>query len=237
MEGRRQHLANRRPQLRTQNFGILGTLRREVSRLTPPWFGFRDFAFAASNGREGRDTCRFPVRIGGKIRPKNLRDLAAKRSHSHVHRGISLVDVRPRGAPNGEPNMARKTHNSVEHDQSAETEVEAEIREFVRRDVVTNRERQPENESEMVANSINSVLQGATTTSVQEIDKLITELQALSDRLHSERARVQREVVQYSTLTRAALQSTKIIAESLMQFKEAPDAPALPDLKDQSVAS
>ena len=133
--------------------------------------------------------------------------------------------------------MARKTHNSVEHDQSAETEVEAEIREFVRRDVVTNRERQPENESEMVANSINSVLQGATTTSVQEIDKLITELQTLSDRLHSERTRVQREVVQYSTLTRAALQSTKIIAESLMQFKEAPDAPALPDLKDQSVAS
>jgi hypothetical protein len=133
--------------------------------------------------------------------------------------------------------MARKTHKSVEHDQSAETEVEAEIREFVRRDVVTSRERQPENESEMVANSINSVLQGATTTSVQEIDKLITELQTLSDRLHSERARVQREVVQYSTLTRAALESTKIIAESLTQFKKAPDALALPDLKDQSVAS
>ena len=55
--------------------------------------------------------------------------------------------------------------------------MEAEIREFVRRDVVTNRERQPENESEMVANSINSVLQRATTASVQEIDKLITELQ------------------------------------------------------------
>ena len=36
----------------------------------------------------------------------------------------------------------------------------------------------------MVANSINSVLQGATTTSVQEIDKLITELQTLRDTLH-----------------------------------------------------
>jgi hypothetical protein len=91
--------------------------------------------------------------------------------------------------------MARKTDNSVEHDQPAETEVEAEIREFVRRDVVTHRERHPDNESEMVASSINSVLQRATTTSVQEIDKLITD---------SERARVQREVVQYSTLTRAA---------------------------------
>jgi cation transport regulator ChaC len=133
--------------------------------------------------------------------------------------------------------MARKTLNSVEHDQPAEMEVEAEIREFVRRDVVTNRERQPENESEMVASSINAVLQRATTTSVQEIDKLITELQTLSDTLHSERARVQQEIVQYSTLTRAALKSTKVIAESLTQFKKAPDAPALSDLEDHSVAS
>ena len=130
----------------------------------------------------------------------------------------------------------RKTSNGVEHDQPAGTEVEAEIREFVRRDVMTNRERQPENESEMVANSINSVLQRATTTSVQEIDKLIAELQTLSDTLHSERARVQREIVQYSTLTRAALESTKIIAESLTQLTKTPDAPAMPDLTDQSVA-
>jgi hypothetical protein len=133
--------------------------------------------------------------------------------------------------------MARKTDNGMEQNQPADTEVEAEIREFVRRDIVTNRERQPENESEMVANSINSVLQGATTTLVQEIDKLITELQTLSDRLHSERTRVQREIVEYSTLTRAALESTKIIAESLTQFKKTPEAPALPDLQNHSLAS
>jgi hypothetical protein len=131
----------------------------------------------------------------------------------------------------------RKTRDTAEHDQPAETEVEAEIREFVRRDVVTNRERQPENESEIVANSINSVLQRATTTSVQEIDRLITEMQTLRDSLHSEATRVQGEVFQYATLTQAALQSTKIIAESLAQLKKAPDAPALPDLKDRSVAS
>jgi len=128
----------------------------------------------------------------------------------------------------------RNTRDTVEHDQSVETEVEGEIREFVRRDVVTNRERQPENESEPVVSSINSVLQRATTTSVQEIDTLITELQSLRDMLHSEGARVQREIVQYSTLTRAALQSTKIIAESLTPLKKAPDAPTLPDLKDRS---
>jgi len=130
-----------------------------------------------------------------------------------------------------------KTRDTAEHDQPAQTEMEAEIREFVRRDVATNRERQPENESGMMAGSINSVLQRATKTSVQEIDKLITELQTLGDTLHSERARVQQEIVQYSTLTRVALESTKIIAESLTQFKKTPDAPALPDLKDQSVPS
>ena len=71
----------------------------------------------------------------------------------------------------------RKMRNTVEHDEPAETEVEGELREFVRRDVVTNLGRPPENESEMVASSINSVLQRATTTSVEEIDKLITDLE------------------------------------------------------------
>jgi len=123
----------------------------------------------------------------------------------------------------------RKMRNTVEDDQPAQTEMEGEIREFVRRDVVTNRERQPENESEMAASSINSVLQRATTASVQEIDKLITELQTLRHMLHSKGAQVQREIVQYSTLTTAALHSTKIIAESLTQLKRAPDALRLAD--------
>ena len=160
---------------------------------------------------------------------KNLLDVAVKLSHSHVYPGLSLLDLRPRRGANGRSNIARHTDNSVEHDQSAETEVEAEIRGFVRRDGDVQPRAPAENESEMVASSINSVLHRATTTSVQEIDKLITELQTLRDTLHSEGARVQREIVQYSTLTRTTLESTKIIAESLTQFKKTPDAPALPE--------
>jgi hypothetical protein len=72
----------------------------------------------------------------------------------------------------------RKTRvNTVEHDQPAETEVEGEIRELVRRDVVTDLMRQPENENEMAASSINSMLQRATATSTQEIDRLIAEME------------------------------------------------------------
>jgi hypothetical protein len=107
--------------------------------------------------------------------------------------------------------------------------VEGEIREFVRRDVVTESGRRPDNESQLVANNINSVLQQTTAASVQEIDKLITELQAVRDMLHSEAARVQREIIQYSTLTQAALQSTKTIAESLEQWRTAPDLRTVSD--------
>jgi hypothetical protein len=133
--------------------------------------------------------------------------------------------------------MARQTHNSVEQDQLAGTEVEAEIRAFVRRDVMANRERHPDKQSEMAASSINAVLDRASTSSVHEIDKLIAELQTLSDTLHKERARVQQEIIQYSSLARAALKSTKVIAESLTRFKNAPDAPALSDAEDHSAAS
>ena len=121
-----------------------------------------------------------------------------------------------------------KTRESAEIDTSADTEVEGEIREFVRRDVVGLR-RQPESDSELVANNINQLLQRVAGTSVQEIDKLITELQTLRDTLQSEAARVQREIVEYATLSQAALQSTKIIAESLTQWKKASDAPTPSD--------
>ena len=109
------------------------------------------------------------------------------------------------------------------------TEVEGEIRELARSEVVTNPRRRPETESELAASNINSVLQRATSALVQEIDTLITELESSRDMLNSEAARVQREVVQYSTLSQAALQSTKIITESLTQLKKVPDAPTLSD--------
>jgi hypothetical protein len=73
-----------------------------------------------------------------------------------------------------------------------------------------------------VASTINSLLQRVGGTSVQEIDNLITELETLRDMLHSEGARVQREIVEYTSLITGALQSTKTITESLTQWKKVP---------------
>jgi hypothetical protein len=107
--------------------------------------------------------------------------------------------------------------------------MEGEIRDFVRRDVATSLRRQPESDSEVVATNIGALLQRVAGTSVQEIEKLIGELQTLRDMLQTEAARVQREIVEYATLSQAAMQSTKIIAESLTQWKKVPDAPSLRD--------
>jgi hypothetical protein len=147
--------------------------------------------------------------------------VAAKRSYFHVHRGSMM---RSRGAPkSGDQNMALREMRTAEHDQAVE-ELDREIREFVRHEVVSNPRRQPENESESVAININSLLQRVTATSLQEIDSLITELESSLDMLQSEAARVQREIFQYSTLSQTALQSTKIITESLTQLKKGSDA-------------
>ena len=96
--------------------------------------------------------------------------------------------------------------------------MEGEIREFVRRDVSTLR-RAPEAESEAVANNIGTLLQRVAGSSLQEIDRLIIELQTLRELLQSEGVRVQREIAEYAHLSQSAMQSTKIIAESLSEWK------------------
>lgn len=107
---------------------------------------------------------------------------------------------------------------TAEHEATAEAAVEGEIREFVRRDPSALR-RAPETDSELVAGNINVLLQRVAGTSVQDIDRLIGELQTLRDVLQNEGARVQREIAQYAHLSQSAMQSTRVIAESLQNWK------------------
>lgn len=114
--------------------------------------------------------------------------------------------------------MSMRTGNSAEHEANVEAAVEGEIREFVRRDPAALR-RTSEGDSELVAGNINMLLQRVAGTSVQDIDRLIGELQTLRDVLQSEGARVQREITQFAHLSQSAMQSTRVIAESLQNWK------------------
>ena len=113
--------------------------------------------------------------------------------------------------------MIRGRH---EDRQGPAPEVEGEIRELVRRDVAHLRKPQPETGGELGVNNLNSLIQRVSGTSVLEIEKLIAELQTLRDYLQNEGQRVQREITEYAHMSQAATKSTKIIAESLAQWKQ-----------------
>src|SRR5205814_4890241 len=79
--------------------------------------------------------------------------------------------------------------------------------------------RAPDSDSELIANNIGTLLQRVAGSSVHEIDRLISELHTLRELLQSESARVQREITEYAHVSQSAMQSTKVIAESLAQWK------------------
>jgi hypothetical protein len=106
----------------------------------------------------------------------------------------------------------------VNLDQPRETAMEGEIREFVRRDGA-NLRRGPDNDSELVASNISALLQRVSGSSVQEIDRLIAELETLRNLLQGESTRVQREISEFAHLSQSAMESTRIIAESLASWK------------------
>jgi hypothetical protein len=119
-----------------------------------------------------------------------------------------------------------RTDGPAELDESSNASFEGEIREFVRRDFAPLRRLNPEpGSSEFAVSNINSLVQRVAGTSMQEIENLMGELQNLRNYLESEGERVQRELAGYAQLNQAAIKSTKIIAESMAQWKHAVDAP------------
>jgi hypothetical protein len=94
------------------------------------------------------------------------------------------------------------------------SKLEGEIREVVSRSAPASRVPQ-QNDNELAAGNIGSLLQHVSRTSVQEIEKLIAELQILRDTLQKEAARVQREIVGYTALIQNARRSISTISESL----------------------
>jgi hypothetical protein len=104
-------------------------------------------------------------------------------------------------------------------------EIEGNIRELVRRD--TTAFRQVESDSETAANNLSTLLRRVSGNSAREIDNLIGELRTLRDKLQADSDRVEREIVEYASLSQSVIQLTKIIAEGVTQVKKVPDAPSI----------
>ena len=111
-----------------------------------------------------------------------------------------------------------------EVDQAAATAFEGEIREFVRRDVATLRRQRSEGDAaaDPAAENLNALIRRVAGASMEEIDRVIHELQGIRDMLRSEGERVSRELSGYASLSHASMTAMKVIGDSLKQWKNAP---------------
>jgi len=110
-----------------------------------------------------------------------------------------------------------KPRGSVELEKSAEREVEGNIRELVRGD--SGAFCQADGDSETTANNLSALLRRVSGNSTVEIDKLISELRMLREKLLADGDRVERDIVEYAALSQSVIQMTKIITESMTQEK------------------
>jgi hypothetical protein len=114
----------------------------------------------------------------------------------------------------------------------AVTAFEGEIREFVRRDVAMPR--RPQNDpapADPAADNLNALIRRVSGASMEEIDRVILELQGVREMLRQEGDRVSREVSGYASLSHAAMTAMKVIGDSLTHWKSAPPQHGAEDWK------
>jgi hypothetical protein len=108
-------------------------------------------------------------------------------------------------------------------DQATANAVEGEIREFVRRDVSFLHPRRSEVDAANgpPAENLNALIQRVAGDSMDEIDRVIRELESVRDMLRNEGERVSRAVAGYASLSHAAATAMKVFADSIKQWKDA----------------
>ena len=130
--------------------------------------------------------------------------------------------------------QAEKTEQMDEDKNlAAVSEVEAGIRDFVRKDVAYLR-RSPatpatdapaDASADAAVSNVNTLIHRVAGASLSEIETLIAELEGLRTLMHNEGQRIQRELAGYAQLGQTAMKSTRMIADNLAQWKRSAPEP------------
>jgi hypothetical protein len=125
------------------------------------------------------------------------------------------------------PPDRRSPEKLIDVDQAAANAFEGETREFVRHDVsVLHRQRSEVDAANYsAADSLNTMVRRIAGASMEEIERVILELQGVRDTLRSEGERVSREISGYANLSHASIIAMKVIGDNLKQWKNAADKP------------
>lgn len=106
-----------------------------------------------------------------------------------------------------------------------QSEIEGNIRELVRQQSGTIRHSDPA--GEQATSELSSLLRQVSLQSTREVDRLIDDLKRLREKLEEQGDRVQRDIVEYASLSQSVVQLTKIVSEGMTHVKRVPDAPSI----------
>src|ERR1019366_5011020 len=123
------------------------------------------------------------------------------------------------------PRDRRPPEKQSDVDQAAANAVEGEIREFVRRDAsfLHRQHSEVDAANDPAAETLNALIRRVAGDSMEEIDRVIRELESVRDMLRNEGERVSRELAGYASLSHAASAAMNVIADSIKQWKDEPD--------------
>jgi hypothetical protein len=114
--------------------------------------------------------------------------------------------------------------NSASANKEKSEARENEIRELVRRDVAVPRSA-TDSANNSADKSLNELIGRVSGASIQEIDRVISELQSVREMLRNEGARVNREISSYASLSHASMTAMKVIGDSVRKWKSVPHNP------------
>lgn len=116
----------------------------------------------------------------------------------------------------------RRAREKVVDDEAATDAFEGEIRELVRRDLSVLQQQVSE-ATGPTAESLDALIRRIAGASIEEIDRVIHELQEVRNLLCNERERLSHEIARYASLSRLSMTAMKSISDRLKQSKDAPD--------------
>jgi hypothetical protein len=108
---------------------------------------------------------------------------------------------------------------------SRQTEIEGNIRELLRQQ--SGAIRQSEIAGEQATSELSNLLHQVSLQSTREVDRLIDDLKRLREKLEEQGNRVQRNIVEYASLSQSVVQLTKIVSEGMIHVKRVSDAPSI----------
>ena len=115
----------------------------------------------------------------------------------------------------------RRSERLSKNEQAMVSGVESELRDVARTDISFLRRQRSEIgvDDSLAAENLNATVRRIAVASMEEVDRVISELQSIREMLGNEGARVSREVSGYASLGHATETAMKVFADSLKQWK------------------